>query len=336
MFFPSTFIPNSLRESKNNLLRIGMVQVKFGWRIPAFPIDGSESQEFIDQIVRSLREVQEGFDSFWIADHFIPWATFEKEHTDTLEAWSTTAYLSGVFQELDFGNIVLCNSYRNPALLAKMGATLAVLSKGRFILGIGAGWKEDEYRSYGYHFPRAAVRIRQLEEAVQIVRSMWTEEKTTFEGKYYKIRDAYCNPMPDPCPPIMIGGSGEKLTLRVVAEHADWWNFSSGTVDRFKHKLGVLADHCSRVGRDLNEIKKTLGGNVAIAEEEKEAAKIASRNPFIQRAEGAGLVGTPDQITEKLQQFSELGVEYFIFRFVDFPRTKGTRLFADEVASSFR
>ncbi|MHA1712405.1 MAG: LLM class flavin-dependent oxidoreductase, partial [Candidatus Freyarchaeota archaeon] len=241
------------------------------------------------------------------------------------------------FKKLAFGAIVLCNSYRNPALLAKMGATLQLLTGGRFVLGIGAGWKEDEYHAYGYEFPKAAVRIKQLEEGVQIIRKMWTEDVVTFEGKYFKVRKAYCNPKPKPLPPIMIGGGGEKLTLRVVARHADWWNLPNATVTEYQHKLEVLKDYCVKIRRNCDEIKKTWAGYVAIAQNHSDALKVTARSPFtseigIQKI----IVGDPRWVLEKVKALVDVGVEYFILRFLDFPSAEGAKLFAEEVIPRFK
>lgn len=311
-----------------------MTSVKFGWRVPAFPVDDSRGSTFVDQITDTLDRVQGRFDSAWVADHFIPWAEFEADDTDTLECLTSICFLAGAFPELDFGSIVLCQSYRNPALLAKMGATLQVLTGGRFILAIGAGWKTDEYLAYNYEFPKTAVCIAQLEEAVQIIRKMWTQTPASFEGKYYRIQNAYCEPKPDPRPPIMIGGGGERLTLRVVARYADWWNIPGGSVENYAHKLDVLRSHCQAVGRDYDEIVKTWAGElVAVAETEAEARRIANASPF---NGGSRIVGTPDQVAERLRAFTDLGVEYFILRFADFPDTAGVELFADEVIPQFR
>jgi len=312
-------------------------KVDFGWRIPSFPVDGSRKFAFVSQILDFIGVVEDAFDSMWISDHFVPWATFQSVETDILEAWTTLSYLSGVFSKPKFGNIVLCNSYRNPALLAKMGATLDALTGGRFIMGIGAGWKEDEYIAYGYEFPSASVRIGQLEEGVQIIRLLWREDNVTFHGKYYRIRDAYCDPKPDPVPPIMIGGGGEKLLLRVVAKYADWWNLPNATVSEYGHKLDVLEKHCKAVGRDFSEIKKTLGGFVAIAEKESEAKKIASASPFLKsQSWDAHFIGTPERVIERLGEYVNLGVELFILRFLDFPSTKGADLFIEKVVDEFK
>ncbi len=311
-----------------------MNDISFGWRVPAFPVDGTRGPAFIDQITNTLTQLRGYYSSAWVADHFIPWARFQADDTDTLECLSTICYLAGAFPEYQFGSIVLCQSYRNPALLAKMGATLQALSRGRFILGIGAGWKEDEYRAYGYDFPRPGVRIRQLEETVEIVKRMWTDTPATFHGKYYHIENAYCEPKPDPRPPIMIGGGGEKLTLRVVAKHADWWNLPGGSVENYAHKLDVLRQHCDAVGRDYDEIVKTWASElVAVATTEAEARRMAESSPFYS---GSGIIGAPEQVAEQLRAFTDLGVKLFILRFADFPRTDAALLFAEEVMPLLR
>jgi len=313
-----------------------MGKVEFGLRIPSFPVDGSSGQAFTDQIVKFISQLECDFDSAWVCDHFHPWASFVPETTPTIEGFTAISYFSGIFKKLKFGNIVLCNSYRNPALLAKMSATLQLLTRGRFILGIGAGWKEDEYLAYGYEFPSAKVRIEQLEEAVQIVRKMWTETKASFEGKYYRIEDAICSPKPKPAPPIMIGGGGEKLTLKVVAKHADWWNLANISAEAFKHKLEVLESHCEKVGRNPEEIKKTLGNIVAIAKTPEEARKISIESPFMKIGSLENfIIGDPNAVVEKISEYVELGVEHFILRFLSFPKTSGAELFAEKVIPEF-
>jgi len=310
------------------------IQVKFGLRVPTFPMNGSNERGFIDQILGFLGKMEESFDSAWVDDHFIPWAGFVDKTTPTLESFTTISYLSGIFKNLVFGNIVLCNSYRNPALLAKMGATLQTLTRGRFILGIGAGWKEDEYIAYGYEFPSPKVRIEQLEEGIRIIKKMWTEKETTFKGKHFEIDKAYCYPKPDPLPPITIGGGGERLTLRVVARHADWWNIPNVSPQTYQHKLKVLEDHCKKQRRDQSEIVKTLANMVAIAKTEDKARDIADKSLFIQRGKEENcIIGNPDMVVEKLMEYTKLGVEHFILRFVDFPKTEGAELFAEKVIS---
>ena len=160
-------------------------KVQFGIRIPAFPVDRSRGEVFRDQIFQYVGELEGMYDSAWVADHFVPWDSNIDSSIDTYEAMTTIIYLAAKFPKYKYGSIVLSQSYRSPALLAKMAAILQILSGGRFILGIGAGWKEDEYFSYGYDFPTTAKRIYQLEEVVQIIKKMWIEPKATFHGKHY-------------------------------------------------------------------------------------------------------------------------------------------------------
>ncbi len=311
-----------------------MAQVKFGWRVPAFPFDSSRRTTFVNQITETLRKIDGKFDSFWVADHFIPWASVVDDNVDTLECWTTMCYLAAAFPNFDVGSIVMSQSYRNPAYLAKAAATLQLLSGGRLIFGIGAGWKDDEYRAYNYPFPSAATRIRQLDETVQIVRKMWTEFPASFSGKHYQISDAYCEPRPDPMPPVMIGGGGEQLTLRVVAQQADWWNLG-GTAKDYAHKLDVLRGHCDAVGRDFDSIVKTTAQEgILLAESEADARRIAKSSP-LSLSMGAD-AWTADRAVEYLQQFVDLGVEHFILRFADFPSTTGIEIFAEQVIPQFR
>jgi F420-dependent oxidoreductase-like protein len=310
------------------------MKVQFGWHVPDFPVDGSHALVFRDQQFAALEAFQAYFDSAWISDHFVPWLHTQDQTTATFECWTTLTYLCARYPRLKFGSIVLSQSYRPPALLAKMAAMLQVLSGGRFILGIGAGWKEDEYRAYGYAFPPASRRIHQLAEAVQIIRGMWTQPRTTFHGQYYRVEDAICEPKPDPLPPIMIGGSGRKLTLRVVAQYADWWN-GGGSLAEFKEVTDVLTEHCRAVGRDPESILKTWGTDcVAVARSSQEARRMAEASPFY--SPESGLIGTPDEVAARLEQYIRLGVQHFILRFVDFPRPDGTRLFVDEVLPRFK
>jgi alkanesulfonate monooxygenase SsuD/methylene tetrahydromethanopterin reductase-like flavin-dependent oxidoreductase (luciferase family) len=309
-------------------------KVAFGWRVPDFPIDGTSYRQFRDQILRNLDVYQESLTSAWIADHFFPWHNAFDQRGATPEGFTHIAYLVGRYPALTFGSIVFSQAYRPPALLAKMGATLQELSGGRFVLGIGAGWKENEYLAYGYDFPPVGVRMDQLEEAVQVIRAMWTQDSPSFHGHYYSIADAYCQPRPDPCPPIMVGGGGKKRTLRITARYADWWNFPGGTVEHYAELLGVLREHCLAVGRDYNTIAKTWASDcVAVAETHEAAQRLAEASPFHQP--GSSIVGTPDEVAEQIQRFVDLGVEHFMFRFADFPATHGGSLFAREVLPRF-
>ncbi|MCL4507859.1 MAG: LLM class flavin-dependent oxidoreductase [Chloroflexi bacterium] len=308
---------------------------QFGFRVPDFPVDGTTGSVFVQQFVETMEVLRGHFASAWVADHFVPWANFQSPTTDTYECWTTLCYLAGLFKDYTLGSIVMSQSYRNPALIAKMGATLQALTGGRFVLGIGAGWKRDEYAAYGIEFPSPATRIHQLEEAVQIIRSMWTQTHSTFHGRYYHVDDAICEPKPQPAPPLLIGGGGKQLTLKVVAQYADWWNLPGGTYENYRSLLDVLRGHCDTVGRDYDSIVKTWGNEtVAVAPAHDAALKMAQASPFY--SPESALVGTPDKVAAQLQRFTALGVQHFILRFADFPRNDSAKLFIKEVLPRFR
>ncbi len=215
-----------------------------------------------------------------------------------------------------------------------MVANLQLLTGGRFIFGIGAGWMEQEYRAYNFDFPPAAVRLAQLEEAIQIVKQLWTRSPASYAGTYYRIENAYAEPRPDPIPPLLIGGGGERRTLRLVAQYADWWNIPGGTAANYAHKLDVLREHCRAVGRDYEDIVKTWSAEaIAVAGTEAEAQRIAATSPY-NRSDA--IIGTPAQVVEQLQAFVDLGVEYLIVRVLDFPNTMGIDLFVQEVMPRLR
>ncbi len=310
-----------------------MTDIKFGWHMHSFPTDGSQGAEFITQITNTLNKIQGHFASVWADDHVHPWGDFVSADTDALECATTIAYLAGLYPQLHFGSLVMCQSYRNPGLLAKMAANLQLFSGGRFILGIGAGWMVPEYNAYNWEYPKASVRIAQMEETIQIARKLWTESPATFEGKYYRITDAYCHPQPDPQPPIMVGGDGEKLTLRVVAKHADWWNMNGSNPEMLIHKLNVLKSHCQAIGRNFEDITITWAGDlIAIAPTEAEARQQAEASPY---NSPHAIVGTPEQVAEKLRVYADLGVQHTMLRFADFPDTAGIELFCKTVIPQF-
>ena len=311
-----------------------MASVDFGWHAPSFPADGSGASAFLEQMNRQLQIMDGHLTSVWVDDHVHPWATFVPSETPATEAVTTLAYFAARYPNFDWGSLVLCQSYRNPALTAKMAASLQWLTDGRFIFGIGAGWLVEEYAAYDWPFPRPAARIRQLEETIEIVKLLWTESPASYEGRYYRIDNAYCHPQPDPPPPIMIGGGGEQLTLRVVAKHADWWNMPGGSPRAYARKLRVLREHCAAVGRDFDEIRKTISlPTIAIHHSEAEARQQAEATPFAMNKDS--LVGTPDQVAERLQAYIDVGIDLFQIRLVDFPRTDGMELFIREVLPRF-
>ncbi len=307
--------------------------LQFGWHCHSFPVDGSNADDFLSQLTTTLDYAQENFTSVWVDDHFWPWAGFQSNDTPYVECMTTIAYLAARYPNLQFGSSVLCQSYRNPGLLAKMVANLDWLTGGRFLFGIGAGWMTEEYAAFDIEFPRPSVRIAQMEEVIQICQQLWTNSPATFEGTYYRIEDAYCNPKPDPLPPLLIGGGGEQLTLRVVAKYADIWNIPGGSLATYRHKLDVLRQHCATVGRNYDEIIKSWSAeSIAVAPTQAAAETIAAASPY----QNNPIVGDPDRVAEQLQAFLDIGVTYLIVRLIDFPRLDGMKLFVDEVIPRLR
>jgi F420-dependent oxidoreductase-like protein len=277
-----------------------------------------------------------GFDSLWLYDHFhnVP----RPAHEAVFECWTSISAISQCTSRIKLGQMVGCAPYRNPGLLAKITANVDVISGGRLIWG-GAGWYEHEFRGYGYDFPPPAERIRMLRETVEIVKAMWTEPDVTYEGKYFTLDGAQCDPKPlqQPHPEILIGGGGEQLTLRVVARHADASNFG-GKPDEWRHKASVLQQHCADVGRDYDEIRRTISSEVFIRETEREVLDAGSRSLGGEAAESwraGNLVGTVEQVAEKIEQYVALGCRGFYPWCSDYPDTETLRLFA-RVADSFR
>jgi alkanesulfonate monooxygenase SsuD/methylene tetrahydromethanopterin reductase-like flavin-dependent oxidoreductase (luciferase family) len=264
------------------------------------------------------------FESLWFPDHV------QYADRNVAEGWSLFVYALARYPDKLGGHQVLCNSFRNPAHLAKMAATCQTLSGGRVVLGIGAGWNEEEYRAYGWPFPSARVRIEQLAEAIQICRALWQEAPVTFHGKHYTLDGAYCEPKPDPAPPIMVGGSGERYLLRVVAEHADWWNYIYQTPDAYAHKQGVLQEHCRTVGRDYGEIVQVVAPQILIAESARDLARLQA-DDTVRSVAANGIAGTPDAITDQLLTALRMGATRINVSFADSPRTDGTLLFVERV-----
>lgn len=279
-----------------------------------------------------------GYDAAWLDDHFYGVATPPAD--DSLECWTLMAALARETSRLRFGTLVVCNSYRHPPLLAKMASTLDHLSDGRLEFGIGAGWYEHEYVAYGYDFPPIATRLAQLEETLQICTRLWTEERATFHGRHYRVERAWCNPKPlqRPHPPIMIGGGGEKVLLRLVAQYADRWNFG-GSVEDFRHKLAVLERHCAAVGRDPAAIEKSWFGNIIIEPDEARLQERLAKRAARGHGDAYGLnalAGTPEQIVARLREYVAIGVTHFIGMFGRVEHLGATELFAAEVMKAFR
>ena len=279
-----------------------------------------------------------GYDSIWFVDHM--WSRGMPD-LDHLDAWTVMSATAAVTERLRIGTLVLCNSYRNPALLAKMASSLDQVSNGRFLLGLGAGWMDEEYRAYGYPFPSARVRIEQLEEALNIIKRLFTEPRASFQGKYYAVEEAVNHPKPvqKPYPPILIGGAGELRLLRVVAEHANIWNCPNNVAHELEHKREVLNRHCDAVGRDPDEIEVSEQCIMIVGRTEED---VQSKVKFAKRALGTvfdidktALQGTPDQLIDAIKARSRQGVTFFTTLFGDLNQPETLELFAEKVMPAF-
>jgi F420-dependent oxidoreductase-like protein len=302
-----------------------------GWRLDLVDIpDPIEAYEAMTRVALEAESL--GFHSIWLYDHLhtIP----PPRHEVTFECWTSTAALARDTKRVRIGQMVTCNSYRNPALLAKMASTVDVLSHGRLVLGIGAGWYEHEYRAYGYTYPGTRERLQRLGEAIQVILAMWTQDEAIFEGTYYQVRGAINQPKGAQKPhiPLLIGGEGEKVTLRLVAQYGDACNVG-GDIANIKHKFAVLKQHCEELGRDYNSIRRTtLVDYCAIAETEEAALAKLTPAELSDLAElrQTQLIGTPAMIRQRLAELEEAGVQEIIIRFVDATRLESIRLFARE------
>ena len=308
--------------------------VRFGIQTP------QEGASF-DALAAHWREADAlGYDTIWLDDHF--YGVIRPAGEPQLEGFTTLAALARETSRIEIGLLVACNSYRNPALLAKMAASIDNVAGGRYVHGIGSGWFESEYEGYGYEFPPVPVRLQQLDEALKLQKLMWTEERASFTGRHYRVQEAWCNPKPvrRPHPPILIGGGGEKVLLRLVARHADVWN-NGGTVDEFRHKLDVLRAHCDAERRSYDAIEKSWFGSVVI---DADPARAQAR---LERLAGAwgmsaadmakrALAGTPEQVVARVREYVGIGVTHFIGMFGRVDDLRSTRLFAEQVLPSFR
>ncbi len=275
-----------------------------------------------------------GFTWFSVMDHVIQIPSVGVADEPFLEGWTALSALAAVTSRIRLATLVSSVAYRNPAHLAKIAAGVDLISRGRLTLGIGAGWHETEYQQYGWEFPvRPSVRIRQMEEAIRVIRAMWQEPRATFHGQYFHIQDAILEPKPvqKPRPPILIGGSGEKLTLRAVARLGDGCNIT-GDLHTVQRKLGVLQQHCDTEGRNYDEIERTTVTNVLLARDE--AALKAKFERLHAPAQLPGVVGTVSQAVEVLGRYQEIGIQLFIANIYK-NDTETQKLLATEVIPHF-
>ena len=329
--------------------------MKFGLQHPNFSYDYSDqnTSRIIDTLSTLVAKVEnKGFDSFWVMDHFHQISVVGKPEEPMLEGWTTISVLAGITTKIKLGTLVTGVIYRYPSILAKIAATLDVLSKGRLFLGIGASWNEEESLAYGIgestnnsgsnnetspiSFPSNKERLLRLEEALQIIRKMWTEEPSaSFKGKYYQIHNAYCNPKPiqKPTPPILVGGSGEKRTLKIVAKYADACNLF-GSAETVRKKLDILKTHCRNVNRDYDSILKTKLG-VVVIDNDGLMAKKKVHQAFIGMPEAQlrefAIYGTPDDVLKQIKEFEDVGIQYLIVDLEPQREIEAVEVFADEI-----
>lgn len=286
--------------------------LKFGWLSPVIGNRWSDFQPIAAwQDQHLLPTALPHFDSLWIADHFYG---FDAKTDPFLEAWTTLTWLAARHPNVQLCHHVLGHGYRPPALTAKMAATLQVLSGGRFILGIGAGWREDEYAAYGYDFPSPKVRFAQLEEVITICRLMWTQAEPSFEGEHFRIDGASAPPLPNPAPRVCIGASGEQIGLPMVGRLADMWNGRFGTDDGWQRRLGIVHAAAAKAGRDPNAIEVTTTVERPLPESDADSA----------------------QLVEQLGHMAALGVQHFVMDFGNPKSTEPVLRFAEQVIRPLR
>jgi F420-dependent oxidoreductase-like protein len=293
--------------------------IRLGLQIPNFNFPAVSPDELFERLTEIAAAAESaGFDSVFVMDHLHQIPGVGPQTNWMLEGNTVLAALAARTERVQLGLMVGGVTYRNPALHAKITTTLDVISGGRAIHSLGAAWFEDEHRAYGFDFPPLKERFERLEEALRIARAMFTQESTSFQGRHYRIENALNNPRPLRGDiPILVGGSGERKTLRLVAQHADACNIF-GDPDRVRHLVGVLEDHCQAVGRDPTEITKTRLGTLAIGRTHEEAARALAAWPDRanmpeERLRMVLTLGDPDEVGEQVQALLDAGLDGLVF-----------------------
>ncbi len=297
------------------------MSLDFGIAVHWGPRKGMPQATFLAELDFALTHLGESVGSLWVTDHF------QWDDHPTHEAWTTLAFLAARYPQMMIGPMVLGQSYRNPAMTAKMAATLQSLSGGRLVMAIGAGWKEDEYYAYGYDYPRPAIRIEQLEDTLEIMTRLWKQPgQVSYIGKHYRVENAWCEPKPDPLPKLIVGGAGEK-TMLLAARFADGWNIPDAPVITYAEKLATLRRHCETIGRDYDAMHKSWFGRIAVAPT-LEAALALSEGKWTQER---AIVGTPGQVCEQIHAFMALGVTQIMCEIQGQTDAATLKLLRDEV-----
>ena len=311
-----------------------------GWKMDLVGIE-SPSKAFETMSDFAIEAEKLGYDTVWLFDHFhtVP----KPSQETTFECWTSTAALARDTHKIKIGQMVTCNNYRNPSLLAKMASTVDVMSKGRLRFGLGAGWYQQEYEAYGYDFAKTPVRLKQLHEALEIIIQMWTTNEANYDGVFYRVKGAINQPkgIQKPHIPIMVGGGGEKVTLKLVAKYAQASNLGFMDPQTIKRKLYILDQHCQNVGTDYRHILKTVLLNCSIDNDENKANARAKNDPNFARNAGGeeyiterSLIGTPRQIKQRIKEYEEAGIQEMIIYFPQDNRNESLRLFRDQIIHS--
>ncbi len=324
---------------KQHELEFGLT-VPQGWRGGDLPLeeenDPVKQYEFSKSI--SVTADRIGFDSIYAYDHFIPFH-IDDRNKNIFECFTLLSSLAAITERIKIGQIVTCNSYRNPSLVAKVLSTLDIISNGRVELGIGAGWYEQEYTAYGFDFPSNVSRIKQLDESLSIIKAMWKERRSFYEGKYYRIKEAICNPKPIQKPkPRLFLSPGEKYLLKVVAKHADRYNLFFGTTNEMKTKISLLKEYCNSIGRDYKEIQYSIVLPCIIKNTDKEVNEVLVQykrkdktlEQYLEYLVGGVTVGTPEKVLQGIKRYLDIGVTHFILHFIGLNETT-LRLFDAKV-----
>jgi alkanesulfonate monooxygenase SsuD/methylene tetrahydromethanopterin reductase-like flavin-dependent oxidoreductase (luciferase family) len=332
-----------------------MGNVKFGVEIPTYAGAGGAPMgrdaplyEHIDWKTAKdtvLLAEKLGYDSIWMADHFILGRDGE-----IFEIWTSLSAFAALTQRIELGSLVMCNLHRQPSVLGKMAATLDHISNGRVILGMGAGWNEPELNAYGISFPSPAERIARMKEGIKIMKAMWTEKNPVYRGKYYSIDGAVCGPKPVQVggPPVIVGAVRPYM-LKAAVEVGDGWNLGDDpTPEVYREKVAIVNEWCKKLGKNYESFTKTWDGHVVIGKNERE---LEEKMVILRKLKLSGetltgplapdellqncISGTPDGCIEKIKQFVELGVSHFSLWFLDYPSFGGIRLFAKQVLPEF-
>lgn len=304
-----------------------MARMEFGVTLPQIKRTWQETREAAEEFDRL------GFHSVWLNDHLygVPMPP-----VPIFEAWTLLAATAAVTCRVQLGTLVSPIGFRNPALLAKMAATIDQISNGRVIVGLGSGWFEQEFTGYGFDFPDLRTRLQQLDEAAQLMTRMWSEPQVTFHGKHFRAEDVYCEPKPVRPPPLLIGGAGEKVLLRIAAQHANIWNNLALQQSELGRKVEVLQRHCAAVGRDPASVRISQQTMVAIGENDADARAKAEKAQRIYGAHlGSGITGTAEQCVEHIRKLADLGCSLLIIEFFGRDPREPARLFAERVMPAF-